>query len=69
MLLDIQLSCFLFLFGRWNHHGFVWTVDLEKDSHLLSVSIFPLLAIFEPLILIIGILIINKMIEDVTRVR
>lgn len=68
VLLDIQLSCLLLLFRRWDHHSFIRSVYLEEDGHFLAIAILPFLRIFQPLILIIGILIINEMIEYMTRI-
>lgn len=65
VLLDVQLSCFLFLFSCRDHHGFVWSVDLEENSHLFSSTVTPLFFRLQPLILIIGIFVVDKVVEYV----
>lgn len=57
--MDIKLSRLLFFFGSWNHHGFVRTIDLEKDGHLFSGAVLPLLPILKPLILVVGVFFID----------
>jgi len=62
MLLNIQLSSFLFFFCCRNHHSFIRSINLKEYSHLFSGSIFPLFIIFKPLVLIICVFIINQMV-------
>ena len=68
VLLDVQLSCLLFLFGCWNHHSFIWSVYLEENCHLFSSTVTPLFGRLQPLILFIGVFVVNKVIEYITRI-
>jgi hypothetical protein len=68
MLLDIKLGCFLFLLGCWNHHCFIGTINLEENSHFFAITILPLFGVLKPLILLIGVLIINEMVEYMARI-
>ena len=59
VLLDVQLGSLLFLFSCRNHHGFVGSVNLEENCHLFSTTVTPLLCRLQPLILVIGIFVVN----------
>ena len=36
VFLNIKLCGFLFFFGSWNHHGFVWSINFKENSHFFS---------------------------------
>ena len=69
VFLDVELSGFLFFFGCGNHHSFVRPVNFKEDSHLFSRAILPLFSVLQPLILIVGIFIVDEVVQDVARVR
>lgn len=69
MLLDIKLGSLLLLLGCWNHHCLVGTVDFKENSHLFTISVFPLFCILKLLILLICVFVVYEVVEDVARVR
>jgi hypothetical protein len=68
VLLDVQLGCLLLLLGSGNHHGLVGTVDLEENSHLLASGVLPFLGALQLLVLVVGVFIVDEMVEDVAGV-
>ncbi len=68
MLLDVQLGRLLLLLGSRDHHGLVGAVYLEEDSHFLPPTVTPVLCGFQPLVLIIGVFIVDEVVEDVAGV-
>jgi hypothetical protein len=68
MLLYVKRSCFLFFFGSGNHHCLIGAINFKENSHFLSGAILPLFSVLEPLILIVGVLVVNKVIENVARI-
>ena len=69
VLLDVQLSGLLLLFGCGDHHRLVGAVYLEEDGHFLAVAVFPFFGVLQPLVLIIRIFVVNEVVEDVARIR
>lgn len=68
VLLDIELSGLLLLLGCGDHHSLVWSIDFEENGHFLAVAVFPFFGIFQPLVLLICVFVVDEMVEDVTRI-
>ena len=64
MLLNIQLVSFLLLLSTRNKHSLIRPINLECDSHLFSDVISEILLIFQFLVLIVSVFLINEMVED-----
>ena len=68
MFLDIKLGGLLLLFGCWDHHCFIGTINFEENSHFFAITILPLFGILKPLVLLIGVLIIDEVIQYMARI-
>ena len=66
MFLDIQGVRFLFLFSCGYHHGLIGAIDFKEYGHLFTCAVFPFFTVLDPLVLVIGVFVVDQVVQDVT---